>query len=291
MKKLLILSGKGGTGKTTVSSSFIKLSKTDAYADCDVDAPNLHLMVKKPSITKKSVFYGLPKAHIDQDKCISCGKCLENCRFGAISALDGYTVDFYACEGCSVCEYVCPVDAITMEKADAGSLMLYKDNKTFSTAKLNMGFGNSGMLVSEVKKQLDNETPGSDFAIIDGSPGIGCPVIASITGVDMVLVVAEPSLSGISDMTRLLDTADGFMINSAVCINKYDVNIKNCNKIKEICQKRNIPMTGMIPFDTMVIEAVNNGLDITDIDCPAGHAIKEVYKTTINIFNSVNQEK
>jgi len=290
MKKLLILSGKGGTGKTTVSSSFIKLSQTKAYADCDVDAPNLHLMVDTPSEPTTKSFYGLPKAHIDAQKCIDCGQCMEHCRFNAINNDDGYVVDFYACEGCGVCEYVCPADAISMQKATAGNLILYKDNTVFSTAKLNMGFGNSGMLVAEVKSQLDDEAPDAEFAVIDGSPGIGCPVIASISGVDMVLVVTEPSLSGISDMARVIDTAQGFMVDCSVCINKYDINVENTEKIEEICRNRNIPMTGRIPFDNMVVGAVNKGISITDINCPAGKAIKEVYQNTMEIFKTETGE-
>lgn len=290
MRKLLILSGKGGTGKTTISSSFIRLSQITAYADCDVDAPNLHLMVDKPALTKQNPFHGLPKARIDKEKCIDCGICLENCRFNAIETTDGFSVDFYSCEGCGVCEYVCPADAIDMEQAIAGNLLLYKDEKVFSTAKLNMGFGNSGMLVSEVKKQLDTESSESDFAIIDGSPGIGCPVIASISGVDMVLVVTEPSLSGISDMKRVIETAEGFMVRCAVCINKFDVNLENTGKIEKFCEERDIPMTGMIPFDTIVVGALNKGIPVTDIDCPAGNAIKDVFKNTMNIFKKRNQE-
>lgn len=290
MKKLLILSGKGGTGKTTVSSSFIKLSNTKAYADCDVDAPNLHLLVDTPSKPTAKPFYGLPKAFIDTEKCIECGQCLENCRFNAINYEDSYTVDFYACEGCGVCEYVCPTDAITMKKAVAGNLILYRDTKIFSTAKLNMGFGNSGMLVAEVKNQLDDQAPDEEFAVIDGSPGIGCPVIASISGVDMVLVVTEPSLSGISDMTRVIETAEGFMVDCAVCINKYDINIENTEKIEEICRNLNIPVTGRIPFDSMVVGAVNNGISLTDINCPAGNALKEVYQNTMKIFKNESGE-
>ena len=284
MKKLLILSGKGGTGKTTVSSSFINLSQTKAYADCDVDAPNLHLMVNTPAEAVTKSFYGLPKAYIDAEKCIDCGKCMDHCRFNAIDNHQGFVVDFYACEGCGVCEYVCPADAISMQKATAGNLILYKDDKVFSTAKLNMGFGNSGLLVTEVKNQLDDEAPDAEFAVIDGSPGIGCPVIASISGVDMVLIVTEPSLSGISDMKRVIDTAKGFMVDCAVCINKYDINIENTEKIEELCRNLNIPMTGRIPFDKIVVGAVNKGISIVDINCPAGNAIKEVYQNTMKIF-------
>lgn len=152
MKQLLILSGKGGTGKTTIASAFIKLSDTKAYADCDVDAPNLHLITQQVSEPKKTDYYGLSKAEIDTVLCIACGKCMENCRFDAISTEVIYQVDYFACEGCGVCEAVCPVKAISLKPAVAGELMLYVNGKkVFSTAQLRMGNGNSGLLVSEVK--------------------------------------------------------------------------------------------------------------------------------------------
>jgi MinD superfamily P-loop ATPase len=241
-------------------------------------------MVEKPVLAKKESFFGLSKARIDRDKCIDCGKCLEKCRFNAINDSDGFQVDFYSCEGCGVCEYVCPTRAVTMQRAEAGKLLLYKDERVFSTAKLNMGFGNSGMLVSEVKKQLDNEAPDAEMAIIDGSPGIGCPVIASVSGVDMVLVVTEPTLSGFFDMTRIIETAEGFMVNCAVCINKYDINIGNSQNIEKYCDDHNIPVSGKIPFDPAVVNSLNKGIPVTDIDCPAGNAIMEVYENTFKIF-------
>ena len=155
MKQLLILSGKGGTGKTTIASAFIKLSKVRAYADCDVDAPNLHLITKQNSLPKKTDYYGLPKAEIDIELCIECGQCMQNCRFEAISADGKYKVDPFACEGCGVCELVCPVGAVSLKPAVAGELMLYADKEeVFSTAQLKMGSGTSGMLVTEVKKQM-----------------------------------------------------------------------------------------------------------------------------------------
>jgi MinD superfamily P-loop ATPase len=287
VKQLLILSGKGGTGKTTVAGAFIRLSDAKAYADCDVDAPNLHLALQSGEPDETSEFKGLPKAVIDQNACVSCGICRELCRFDAIRVNgDGfYEVDFFACEGCGVCKEFCPADAITMEEATAGDLMLYKDDSIFSTARLRMGFGNSGLLVTEVKKQLSYAPDGTAFAVIDGSPGIGCPVIASITGVDMVLVVTEPSLSGISDMQRILDTAKGFLVKTAVCINKYDINMDNTENIVSLCKKRGVPVTGMIPYDNNVLKALNDGVSVTGIDCPAGRSIREVYKKTMKILN------
>ena len=284
MKQLLILSGKGGTGKTTVAGAFIKLSNVKAYADCDIDAPNLHLIMEQESKPEHSDYYGLDKAVIDNDKCVECNLCYESCRFDAINKDDGYTVEIYDCEGCGVCEAICPSSAISMVPYKAGDMTLYREPKVFSTAELKMGSGNSGLLVTEVKKNM-KLTSDADFAIIDGSPGIGCPVIASITGVDMVLIVTEPSLSGISDMKRIIETAKKFNTKLAVCVNKYDINIENNEKIKQFCQNNKIDFVGEIPFDKKAVESVNNGLTIVDIDCAAGKAVREVYQETIKILS------
>lgn len=275
MKQLLILSGKGGTGKTTIASAFIKLADAKAYADCDVDAPNLHLITGWKVEPEKTDYYGLPKAEINPELCTQCDQCRQNCRFDAISIDEKYIVDPFACEGCGVCEYVCPVEAITMKPAVAGELMLYSDeDKVFSTAQLKMGSGTSGMLVTEVKKQMKAAVADAELAIIDGSPGIGCPVIASLSGVDMVLIVAEPSISGISDMERIINTASKFGTKTAVCINKYDTNIENTEKIEEFCKKQGLPFIGRIPFDSNAVKAINNGQTIVDIDCTISTSFK-----------------
>lgn len=276
MKQLLILSGKGGTGKTTVSSAFIELSKSHAFADCDVDAPNLHMVVSQMSDPIKTDYYGFGKAMIDDSKCIHCGICEENCRFDAIQ--DG-VVGIYECEGCGVCVEICPVHAITMSDYSSGSLMLYKhDDKVFSTAQLKMGSGASGKLVSAVKKQLVKEAPTTALAIIDGSPGIGCPVIASISGVNIVLIVAEPTISGMHDMKRIIDTAKHFGVSCIVCINKFDVNPDNTKEIENYCNALAIPVIGKIPFDETVIKAVNQCQSIACYpDSPAGKAIASIW--------------
>ena len=285
MKQLLILSGKGGTGKTTIASAFIKLSKAKAYADCDVDAPNLHLITKQNSLPKKTDYYGLPKAEIDIELCIECGQCMQNCRFEAISADGKYKVDPFACEGCGVCELVCPVEAVTLKPAVAGELLLYTEGeKVFSTAQLKMGSGTSGMLVTEVKKQMKSAAADVEFAIIDGSPGIGCPVIASLSGVDMVLIVAEPSISGISDMERIINTAAKFGVKTAVCINKFDTNMQNTEKIENFCKGQGISLMGRIPFDLDAVKAINNGQTIVDIVCASGAAVKVVYSKTMELL-------
>lgn len=285
MKQLLILSGKGGTGKTTVAGAFIKLSNVKAFADCDIDAPNLHLIMEQKSEPIQSEYYGLDKAVIDKDKCVECNLCYENCRFDAINRDDGYQVNLCDCEGCGVCEAICPSSAISLVPYKAGDMTLYKGYKVFSTAELKMGSGNSGMLVTEVKKSMRLATD-TDFAIIDGSPGIGCPVIASISGVTMVLIVAEPSLSGISDMKRIIETTKKFNTKLAVCVNKFDTNIENNERIKEFCKDNNVDFVGQIPFDKKAVEAVNNGLTIVDIDCSSGYAVQKIYKETIKILSN-----
>ena len=208
-------------------------------------------------------------------------------RFDAITAEGGYKVTPFACEGCGVCRLVCPVGAVTLNPAVAGELMLYSINgeKFFSTAQLKMGRGTSGLLVAEVKKQMKtavvDEKIDTEFAIIDGSPRIDCPVIASLSGVDMVLIVSEPSVSGISDMERIINTAAKFGVKIAVCINKYDTNLKNTEKIELFCKEYGLPLVGRIPFDSDAVKAVNNGQTIVDIDCKSGTAVREVYKKTM----------
>lgn len=285
MKQLLILSGKGGTGKTTVASAFIKLSQAKAFADCDVDAPNLHLVLEQSAPAQTNDYYGLPKAHIDPDLCVACGLCMTHCRFEAISG-PPYHVDPIACEGCAVCQAICPADAVSMTPDVAGTLTLYK-NKThvFSTAQLNMGSGTSGKLVTGVKKQMKTAaTADTEIAIIDGSPGIGCPVIASMNGAHLVLIVAEPSVSGISDMKRIIKTAETFRLKLAVCINKFDTNSENTEKIEAFCRASGITFVGRIPFDPQAVKIINSGRTIADTDCPSGRAVKDVFTNTMRLL-------
>ena len=292
MKQLLVLSGKGGTGKTTLSSAFISYANINVFADCDVDAPNLHLVTKQESEPKVKDYFGMDKAVIDPDRCIGCGVCAAYCRFDAIiESGEICSISPYACEGCAVCEAVCSSNAIQMQPAIAGELKLYVDaDSVFSTAELEMGSGTSGKLVTRVKLEMRSAVSQNkiitDLAIIDGSPGIGCPVIASISGVNVVLIVAEPTLSGISDMQRIAQTAKHFGVPTAVCVNKYDINIENTEKIKTFCSEEGLTYLGEIPFDPCAVKAVNQGVSIIDIDCPAGEAAKEVFDRTVEFLYS-----
>ncbi|HCJ56358.1 ATP-binding protein [Lutispora sp.] len=289
MKQLLILSGKGGTGKTTAAGAFIKLAENKAFADCDVDAPNLHIIYSDGEIKEEKPYYGLKKAVKNYDICIQCGKCEELCRFGAIR--NGILKPM-ECEGCGVCEAFCPVKddkgkkAIHLEKNISGITTVSAINgEIFSQAQLRMGNGASGKLVTEVKKKLKDFTDGEELAIIDGSPGIGCPVIASISGADLVLIVAEPTLSGIHDMKRIIDTVKRFGAPCLVCINKYDVDLDNASELEGFCNKERIPIVGKIPYDPLVVKAVNQGKTIIDmLDSPAAEALKNIWRETYRVL-------
>lgn len=288
MKQLLILSGKGGTGKTTISTALIRLSQAKAFADCDIDAPNLHLSLSQQSIPVDKEFFGLDKAFIHADHCAGCGVCAQYCRFDAIlqDKDQHYYVNEMACEGCGLCFEICPTKTIEMRPNMIGHLSLYKNDQVFSTAQLKMGSGNSGLLVSEVKKQLKtNLLPETDLAIIDGSPGIGCPVIASVSGVDWVLLVTEPSISGLSDLERIIKTTQMFQVETLVCINKADTNPQMTQKIKDFCITQHIPCIGEICFDQNVTQALNQGKNIIDFPGKASDDIRRLYHQLMNHIN------
>ena len=227
MKQLTVISGKGGTGKTSITASLAVLAKNVVVADCDVDAPDLHMLLH-PQIIEKQPFKGSKLAAIEESKCTKCGLCHKICRFNAIS--DKLTVDSIGCEGCGVCAMICPVAAITLKERVSGNAYISKIPQGFmSHALLNPGEANSGKLVTLVRQNAKNIaiTQKLDVIIIDGSPGIGCPVIASITGVDAALVVTEPTLSGIHDLKRVLGLLNHFKVTPFVCINMYDINPSN----------------------------------------------------------------
>ncbi len=283
MKQVLMLSGKGGTGKTTVATAFIRLAAARAYADCDVEAPNLHLMHSYDKKPRQRDFMGMPKAFIDANACCGCGTCRDNCRFDAIFCRDSvYEVDRKSCEGCGLCAALCPLKAIEMKPEKAGSLMLYQDAvRTFSTAGLRVGAGTSGKLVTAVKEQLRECAPDVPFSVIDGPPGIGCPVIASMASVDAVLLVAEPTLSGRRDLERILAMAGIGGCRIFACVNRFDLDLEETAQVEQCCQQHGALCVGRIPYDPKVVDAINQGLSIVDVECPAGDAVRSVFANVI----------
>ncbi|MFO8133239.1 MAG: 4Fe-4S binding protein [Thermoplasmatota archaeon] len=266
MRQLTVISGKGGTGKTSIAAAFAALASDAVLADCDVDAADLHLLLD-PSVERRMDFTGLPVAVIDSDTCTACGRCREHCVFDAIDA--SFVVQPAACEGCSVCAYVCPVDAIEMQPRTAGQAYISSTRYgPMAHARLYAGEEASGKLVTMVREQARDLAGehGRELIIIDGPPGIGCPVIAAITGVDLVLVVTEPTLSAIHDLERVLDVAAHFDIPAAVCINKHDINEENSDDIAAYCQKIDVPVVGCIPYDEAITKAMVQGKTIVEYD-------------------------
>jgi MinD superfamily P-loop ATPase len=275
MRQLTILSGKGGTGKTTITASFAVLAKNAVVADCDVDAPDLHMLLH-PEVIEMQQFKGSKIAVIDETKCVRCGACREKCAFGAITS--DLKVDAIACEGCGVCTMACPANAVTLAERVSGSAYISKTRYGFMAhAMLHPGESNSGKLVTLVRQNTKRlaEKEKSDLIIIDGSPGIGCPVIASITGVDAGLVVTEPTLSGIHDLERVLRLLDHFRVAPFVCVNMFDINKGNTERILSFCDENSVKVVGRIPFSPKVTEAMVNGKTIMEY-FPRGAVAKEI---------------
>jgi MinD superfamily P-loop ATPase len=284
MKQLAVLSGKGGTGKTSITASFAVLAKNAVVADCDVDAPDLHMLMH-PEIIKTQEFKGSKVAVIDETKCVKCGLCKEKCAFDAITS--NLDVDVIACEGCKVCAVVCPKNAITLAERVSGEAYISKTKYGFmSHALLHPGESNSGKLVTLVRQnaKILAEKEKYNLIIIDGSPGIGCPVIASITGVDTALVVTEPTLSGIHDLERVLQLLDHFNVAPFVCINMYDVNTGNTNKILSYCKENRVEVVGIIPFSPEVTQAMVKGKTIVEYSPTSG--VSDEIK---NMWNKVSE--
>ena len=256
MKEVVILSGKGGTGKTSIAGCFAALASHKVMADADVDAANLHILLE-PRIRAREFFRGGHSAVIDAETCVECGECLELCRYDAISS--DYVVDKVDCEGCGVCAHFCPTEAIEMQENICGEWFVSETRYgPFVHAKLGVAEENSGMLVTIVRHnaKLLAEEQSLDLIIVDGPPGIGCPVISSVTGSNLVFIVTEPSLSGLHDMQRVTELAKHFSLSAAACINKYDLNLEMSERIQEYCKKTGVRLLGMVPYDPIVSKAL-----------------------------------
>ena len=263
MKELVILSGKGGTGKTSIVGSFAAIAQRKVLVDCDVDAADLNLLLS-PTIQEENEFWSGQIAFIDRQKCNECGLCQKLCRFDAIK---DFSVDPVACEGCAFCSHICPVEAITMQDCMAGQWFISSSKYgPLVHARLGIAQENSGKLVAMVRKQAREIAMKEefDYIISDGPPGIGCPVISALSGADMALLVTEPTLSGIHDFERVLSVCQHFDIPAMVCINKYDINKDNTRQIEEFCLNQGVQVAARIPFDNVVTEALVQGLPVVE---------------------------
>ena len=281
MKELIIISGKGGTGKTSLIAAFASLAQNKVLCDADVDAADLHLIMA-PNIVWRANFISGHTAVIDTDKCSQCGKCLDLCRFGAIS--DDYNVNPLDCEGCGVCVYYCPEKAIEFPENTCGE-WFRSDTRCgpMVHARLAIAAENSGKLVNLVRQEsrkLANEK-NLDLIFTDGPPGVGCPVIASIGGASAVLVVAEPTISGVHDMERVVQLAGHFNVPAMVCVNKFDLNPDLTRDIENFAKNESLPSVGRIPFDPIFTKAMVRGQTVIEYngESTAGQAVKEIWHT------------
>ena len=286
MKELVIVSGKGGTGKTTLTASFSYLMENKVIADCDVDASDMHL-ITSPKILNTIPFKGRKKAVVNEDKCIYCGKCEPECRFDAIS--DVNKINPIKCEGCAVCEIVCPVDAIEMVESMAGDLFISESRYgPMIHAKLRIGEENSGQLVTLVRQyaKIMCADRKKEYIIIDGPPGTACPTTSAVTGTNLAVVVTEPTLSGLHDLERVTEVIRHFNVEPVVVVNKYDINKDMTSRIEQFCNDNDIELVGKIPFDRVVVEAMVQGKSIPEYyDGELTEIIKEIHNKVFSILN------
>ncbi|APH13070.1 (4Fe-4S)-binding protein [Dehalococcoides mccartyi] len=285
-KEIVILSGKGGTGKTSLVSSFASIVENAVLVDCDVDAADLHLLVHPEIQVEQPFIYG-QTAVIDPQVCNRCGRCQDLCRFNAIG---NFRIDTSRCEGCALCFMVCPLQAIQMEPKICGRWFL-SDTRygPMLHARLDTGAGNSGKLVSllrqtarEVARKADCE-----FILVDGPPGIGCPVISSLTGADLVIIITEPTLSGIHDLGRVIGICKHFEIPSLVCLNKCDINPGNSQQIEDYCRNQGIKIISYLPFSDVFTEAQLNG--VPPIEYTDGNLRELIRNTWVKITKHIEK--
>jgi MinD superfamily P-loop ATPase len=264
VKEIVVISGKGGTGKTSVVASFAALAENKIVADCDVDAADLYLVLE-PQIEHREDFSGGKVARISPEDCESCGRCEELCRFEAVGRPEGengYRIDPISCEGCGVCMRACPAQAIALEPVVNGEWFISRTRHgPMVHGRLGIAEENSGKMVSLIRNQAKRlaREQNRDLLIVDGSPGIGCPVIASVTGADLALIVTEPTLSGLHDLQRVIETTRHFEVPTAVCVNKWDLNPELADRIEREAQSQDLAVVGRIRYDVTVVKAQIEG--------------------------------
>ena len=286
IKEVVVVSGKGGTGKTSIVGALVQLLTNRVVADCDVDAANLHMLLN-PVVIEEKEFVGGKKAIIDASRCTGCGICREVCRFQAISP--DYQVNQNQCEGCGACHFLCPAGAVDFPSARAGTCYVCNDkySKPFVYAKLFPGEENSGKLVTMVRNEAREiaEKNNIPFVIIDGPPGIGCPVIASMTGVHMAVAVTEPTIAGIHDLERIIGLAQFLKCKTAVIVNKGDINPDYSKRIEEYCAAKGSSFLGIFPYESKITEAQVQAATILDVapDSPASEIIRGIYNKLLTL--------
>jgi len=294
MKEIVIISGKGGTGKTSVTASYGFLGGQDVVvADCDVDAADMHLLMK-PDFARSEDFYSGVVAEINPDKCTQCGLCAEKCRFDAIPVINNqHVVKKLDCEGCGYCAKICPEEAITMPEQNVGDwyISTTKVNNTMVHAKLGIGAENSGKLVAKVKNEAKAmaEKQQKEFAVIDGSPGVGCPVVSSLSGADFTVIVTEPSVSGFHDLKRVYELVKKFKIKAGCIINKYDINQEITDKIMNFLRDEKIEHIASLPYDENFTRAMTLGKTIVEFD--EGELKEKMVNSWTKVKQLVNQKK
>lgn len=285
--EIAIISGKGGTGKSCISAAFATLNSNIVLADCDVDAANLYLLFH-PTHENEKVFVSGHKAVIDKAICTNCGVCINYCRFDAISEIDGEVlINETSCDGCKLCARICPEQAISMvPEADSRMYSGTFRNGKMVYGRLSPGEENSGLLVDMVRKEAKKIAKANnlDTIILDGPPGIGCPVISTITGVDYVVIVTEPTISGLHDMKRTMEVTSKFKLTTSVIINKFDLNSEVAAQIENYCNEQNVQVIAKLPFDKLVVDAMLNRQSIIEFapESNISKLITQAYGTIIN---------
>ena len=295
MREIVIISGKGGTGKTSLTAAFAHLSKDRILCDLDVDAPDLHILLQ-PEPVRREEFRSGHEARIDPTLCTGCGTCESMCRFGAVRRDDGvFSIDPLRCEGCKVCVEFCPEGAVEFPERHCGSWSI-SDTRfgPMVHAQLFPGEENSGLLVSLLKRQARAlaEEKGLDLLLCDGAPGIGCPVIASLSGTNLAVIVTEPTPSGRHDLERVAELCGHFRIQVAVILNKFDLNSEEAAKIEAFCRSKGYPVIAQLPHDTVVTRAMVQRKAVTEMeDCGFTEALREAWEQIDQLSRAVKKEK